>query len=52
MKKCVILFAVLIVTLIIAMWIEKTQDHLPADEVALQHPAQPVLPAAEALHPD
>lgn|GEM_PF-2324766 len=41
MKRCVILFAILIVTLIIAVWTDHNKTSAPSEEVALEagHPA-------------
>jgi len=36
MKRCAILFAILIITLFIAVWSEQKHGTLPVDEIALE----------------
>jgi hypothetical protein len=36
MKRCAILFAILVLTLIIAVWVENRRDTISMDDVALE----------------
>jgi hypothetical protein len=36
MKRCAILFAILILTLIIAVWVENSRNTISMDDVALE----------------
>jgi hypothetical protein len=36
MKRCAILFAILVLTLIFAVWVENSRDKISIDDIALE----------------
>ncbi len=51
MKKCVILFAILLLTLIIAVWTERKQEPLPSGQIALEEGVRSGASGADVSHP-